>query len=170
MKFHPIRPGHCPCCQASCVAPESGAEWAGCWDGRAGGDKSKTCGGSLYAINCVVCGCVLKCYATGGWESSLAENALWYSDGSRVLMGGDRWRGRPKSWQAEQLDSHASRLEHLIGSTKSVSEAVLILHTTTGIGAIDLVPVIVKALRISVVEAKKLVINSLSPYANEESG
>jgi hypothetical protein len=132
--------------------------------------KGKPCGGSILAINCVACGCVLRCYATGRWESSLAQNALWYSDGTRVLIGGDRWRGRPEAWQLEQLDSHASRLENLIGSAKSVNEAVLIFHTTTGIGAINLITVAVKALRISVVEAKKLVVNSLSPFSDEESG
>ena len=170
MKFRPVRPGHCPCCQASCVAPETGGERTGCWDGGARGDTRITRGGSIFAINCVTCGCVLLCFTTGRWEPSLTETAHWYSDGVRVLIGGDRWRGRPQSWQPEQLDSHVARLNNLIETAGSVKEAVLILHTTTGIGAIDLVTIVAHALKVSAYEAKKRVVNSLSPVADEPSG
>ncbi len=171
MRFHPVRPGHCPCCQVPCVAPENGVEWAGCWDGRAEGDtKTITGGGSIFAINCVACGCVLHCHAPGKWDSWLTNTALWYAHGSRYLIGGDRWRGRPQTCSPEQVDSLVTRFQNLLETSKEIEEAVLILHTTSGIGAISLIAVIANVLCISTAEAKKLVVNSLSPFTHEQDG
>jgi len=158
----PNQPGHCPNCQSVCNVPVTEYAHGGCWDGAAGG-------GPIFAINCPICGHILHSYATGAPEPNSAITTNWYSNGARALVSGDRWRGRPGAWDPESAPRYAAKLRHLIEQGVPTEEAILILHTTTGVGALHLIRIVADVTELPTNDCKRLVTMSLSPFDDDRA-
>ncbi len=155
-------PGSCPICESIVDVPVADYSYGGHWDGRSGG-------GLIYAVNCPSCGFYLHYLANGPPETTSSTTRIWYSNGRRDLASGDRWRGRPGAWQLERVPQFKTRLRQLLAKGIEHQDAILTLHTTTGIGALHLVPIVQDVLGLSERESRRLVVASLSPFEHDAS-
>jgi hypothetical protein len=62
---------------------------------------------------------------------------------------------------------HERRLRDLRDQTGSLEEAILMLHTAAGIGALNLAKLVASVSDLTIVEAKRLVVRVIAPYRDE---
>ena len=130
---------------------------------RAEDAEDRRTGGTVFGINCPGCGVVLKDYGRGRWPEGDPAAVRWHTDGDRWLVGGDRWRGRPGAWSPDDATRHESRLRGLREQVGSLEEAVRVLHTTAGLGALHIAGLVERVAGLPTEEAKRLVIRALAP-------
>lgn len=159
------QPGRCPLCGATVQPRDDEVSAIGVWDGQ-DADGGRTAG-TVFGANCQECGIVLKKYGGYKWSEGNPAATIWYTDGARKLVGGDRWRGRPGSWTSDDAPCHETRLRELQQRLGSLDDAVRILHATAGLGALHLSWLVERVAGLEALEAKRLVVRALSPTLGE---
>jgi hypothetical protein len=117
----------------------------------------------IFGVNCSGCGAVLMHFSRWAWEAADPALVVWHADGERVLVGGDRWRGRPLTWSADDAARHEARLRELLERLGSLEEAVRTLHLIAGIGALHISGLLERVADLPPLEAKRLVVRALAP-------
>lgn len=158
-------PGRCPRCGIPVRPRDENVVYVGVWDGRE--PDGRPTGGPTFATNCSECGVVLVTHLRSKWTEAEASGIHWHTRGERWLVGGDRWRGRPGAWSPEDAPRHEARLRNLRAQFDSLEEAVCILHTTTGLGALPIAGLVERVAGLAAKDAKRLVVRALAPHENE---
>ena len=161
------RRGCCPRCGIAVRPRTTDVFCIGNWSGRNETTGERT-GGQVFGVNCAECGTVLKNYRFASWGGVDLASVRWHSDGEAVLLGGDRWRGRPGAWSADHAPRFEPRLRELVSGLGSLEEAIRVLHLTSGLGALPLSELVERLAGVPSRAAKRLVVGALHPDLAEK--
>jgi hypothetical protein len=160
------QPGRCPVCGVEIRPRENEVFQNGLWDGRT--ETGEPAGGGLvYETNCSGCGFLLYTGLTGIWANVDLLVLLWYPCAEKRLAGGNRYGGRPGAWTPDTIPQIEKRFQELLAQSKSLDEAIVTLHLTTGIGGLQIIGLVERFVGLSKLEAKQRVVQALAPKRDE---